>query len=257
LTSAAQHPWYLDFFTELPNALWRAAVPPDQTTAEVDFLERVALPIPGRVLDVACGSGRHALELARRGHRVTGVDVSVEAIEFARATARAQDLRPDLVVGDMARLTEVQLTPGYRLITCLGNAFGYLPHEQTVQFLADTRGLVDPGGSLVIDTGFAAESLLPGLQLEEEPVTFGGIEMISVNSYDPARSRYLTDMTVRRGTEQHRATAVQHVYTSAEIARMIMTAGYGSVEMYGDVDGSPYRWGSRRLLLVARAGAAS
>ncbi|HEY5879653.1 MAG TPA: hypothetical protein VIU11_12140, partial [Nakamurella sp.] len=166
----------------------------------------------------------------------------------------AQDLRLDLVVGDMARLTAVDLDPPFRLITCLGNAFGYLPHDQTVQFLAATRGLVEPVGFLVIDTGFVAESLLPDLRMEEEPVTIGGIEMISVNSYDPAQSRFLTDMTFRRGDEEHRATSVQHVYTSAEIARLIMDAGYGSVEMYGDVDGSPYRWGSRRLLLVARAG---
>ncbi len=253
MTSGPQQPWYTDFFTELPNELWRAAVPPQQTLGEVDFLERIGRPAGGSVLDVACGSGRHLLELARRGHPVRGIDLSTEAIGFARAAARAEDLPVDLMIGDMADLPAIDLAPPHSLITCLGNAFGYLPHAQTVRFLATTHGLLDAAGALIIDTGFVAESFLPGLHLQEEPMTIGGVEMTSVNSYDPVESRFLTEMTFRRGSEVHRGTSVQHVYTSAEMARLCRAAGYGDVELYGDVDGSPYRWGSSRLLLVARA----
>ena len=60
--------WYDDFFTELPNTFWRAAVPADVTASEIDFLVRATGLRPGqRVLDVCCGSGRHALPLARHG----------------------------------------------------------------------------------------------------------------------------------------------------------------------------------------------
>ncbi|MFC6094880.1 class I SAM-dependent methyltransferase [Saccharothrix lopnurensis] len=73
--------WYVDFFTELPNEFWRRAVPPEVTVEEIDFVEeRLGLAPGSLVLDVPCGSGRHSLELARRGHRVTGVDLSAEAI---------------------------------------------------------------------------------------------------------------------------------------------------------------------------------
>src|SRR5690242_14800743 len=69
LTRAPSSAWYADFFTELPNAFWRAAVPPHLTAAEVDFVAGMAGLRPGaRVLDVPCGSGRHALDLARRGY---------------------------------------------------------------------------------------------------------------------------------------------------------------------------------------------
>ncbi len=254
-TDAAAPPWYVELFTELPNALWRAAVPPALTAAEVDFLERIALPAGGAVLDVPCGSGRHALELARRGHHVCGVDVSVEAIDFARDAAAAAGLTVDLRVGDMAALDLRDAVAGlpFDLVACLGNAFGYLEHDDTRRFLAGVRSLTAPGGVIVIDTGFVAESFLPGLALEEEPMTIGGVEMISVNRYDTRSSRFITDMTFRRGSEEHRGTSVQHVYTAAEIARLVVDAGYPDIEMYGDVDGSPYRWGDRRLLLVGRA----
>ena len=244
-----QNPWYADFFTELPNAFWRAAVPPESTRAEVDFIVREAGLRPGsRVLDVACGSGRHALELARRGHQVTGVDVSAEAIGHARAAATAEGLTVDLRVGDMAQLPDVRADAAI----CMGNAFGYLEHAGTQGFLAAVGRIVAPGGALVVDTSFVAESLLPHLQLEEEPMTLGGIEAESVNEYDAATSRWLTHFTFRRGAEVHRGTSVQHVYTAAEIVRMVHAAGFTSTELYADPAGTPYRFGAHRLLLVAR-----
>jgi SAM-dependent methyltransferase len=242
--------WYDDFFTELPNAFWRAAVPAAATAAEIDFLVRTTgLRHGHRVLDVCCGSGRHVLPLARLGCRVTGVDVSAVAIEYARRAAADERLQVDLRVGDVRTLpTDVQAD----VAICMGNAFGYLDHVGTQEFLADLAGLVVPGGALVLDYSFVAESLLPGLALEEEPMTIGGIESTSVNTYDTAESRWLTETTFRRGDEVHRGTSVQHVYTSAEVTRLVTAAGFSDVERYGDADGSPYRLGSPRFLLVAR-----
>ncbi|GIH26277.1 methyltransferase [Acrocarpospora phusangensis] len=242
--------WYADFFTELPNAFWRAAVPEETTAAEVGFVARVAGLRPGsRVLDVPCGSGRHSLELARRGHRVTGLDVSAEAVAHARAAAAEQRLDLDLRRGDMR-----ELPAGVRAdaAICMGNAFGYLEHLGTRKFLADLAGLVVPGGALVLDYAFVAESLLPGLALEEPPMTIGGIEAVSVNEYDAVNGRWLTSFTFRRGDQEHRGTSVQHVYTAAEVVRLVTEAGFTTPELYGDADGTPFRLGSPRLLLVAR-----
>jgi SAM-dependent methyltransferase len=250
MTTDSLSAWYADFFTELPNAFWRAAVPAEATAAEVDFLQRATgLPAGGRVLDVACGSGRHALVLARRGYRVTGLDVSAEAIGFARAAAGAEGLELDLRVGDMRALpADVRAD----LAICMGNAFGYLDHEGTRAWLAELAGLVVPGGALVLDYAFAAESLLPGLDLEEEPMTIGGVEATQVNTYDAVEGRWLTEFTFRRGAEVHRGTSVQHVYTAAEVARLVRAAGFADVALFGDPDGAPYGLGSPRLLLVAR-----
>src|SRR5688572_11522661 len=178
--------WYTSFFTELPNAFWRAAVTTEYTTAEVDFLVRVAGLHPGsRVLDLPCGSGRHSLALAGRGCRVTGIDVSAEAVAFARAATDGID-GIDLRVGDMAAVpTDLRV----ELAICMGNSFGYLDHDGTRRFMADLATVVVPGGHLVLDYGFVAESLLPGLSIEEPPMTLGGIEAVSVNEYDAVNSR--------------------------------------------------------------------
>jgi SAM-dependent methyltransferase len=246
--------WYADFFTELPNAFWRAAIPPEATEAEVDLIVDVAdLPAGARVLDVPAGSGRHSLALARRGHPVLAVDVSAEAIAHLRAAAGAEGLPVDARCADMRdlRAAHGDTAPADAAI-CMGNSFGYLDHAGTVAFLGDLAALVRPGGTLVIDSGFVAESLLPGVALAEPPMTIGGVEATSVNEYDVAQSRWITRFTFRRGEQVHRGTSVQHVYTAAEIGRLVETAGFTDVRRYGGADGRPYALKDPRMILSAR-----
>ena len=64
------------------------------TVAEVDFvLELLELPAGASILDVGCGTGRHAVELARRGYAVTGLDLSSEMLRVAAEAADAAGVR--------------------------------------------------------------------------------------------------------------------------------------------------------------------
>jgi cyclopropane fatty-acyl-phospholipid synthase-like methyltransferase len=64
------HNWFETFFEGIVLDFWRAAMSPEQTRAEADFLEQQLALTPGAtVLDIPCGTGRHSLELARRGYR--------------------------------------------------------------------------------------------------------------------------------------------------------------------------------------------
>ncbi|HEX7302882.1 class I SAM-dependent methyltransferase [Lentzea sp.] len=232
--------WYTTFFTDLANGFWRGAVQPSQTTAEIDFVAGFA---PGlRVLDAPCGSGRHSIELARRGYTVTGLDISAEAIGFARSSAPSLDWR----LGDVASLGSMGLAADLAL--CMGNSFGYLSHAGSVRFLADMAAIAPV---LVLDYGCAAESLLPSLPGEIR-MSAGGVDMVAVNSYDVASGRLLIDFTFTDGSRVQRSRCEQHVYTAGELTRMLHGAGFGAVELYGDVDGSAFSLGSHRLLAVAR-----
>jgi SAM-dependent methyltransferase len=70
----------------------------------------------GRALEVGCGSGRQAVELARRGWEVTGVDYVTKAIEEAKARADAAGVEVRLVVGDVTRLAELELGGPFDLV---------------------------------------------------------------------------------------------------------------------------------------------
>ncbi|MCJ7771801.1 MAG: class I SAM-dependent methyltransferase, partial [Desulfobacterales bacterium] len=75
------------------------------TAAEVDFIEQVIDHDQSRrILDVGCGSGRHSLELSRRGYAVVGMDLSESMLERGRKIADAENLKVDFIQRDARRL---------------------------------------------------------------------------------------------------------------------------------------------------------
>ncbi len=123
------------------------------TLAEVDFLlEELAPPAGGWILDVGCGTGRHSLELARRGYRVTGVDIS----EGMLAQARAHPSDVEWVQCDVTRFEPTRV---YDAVICLcEGAFGLLgepeadAHEHDEAILRMVLRALKPGGSFMLTT---------------------------------------------------------------------------------------------------------
>jgi 2-polyprenyl-3-methyl-5-hydroxy-6-metoxy-1,4-benzoquinol methylase len=100
-----QNDWYRSFFHGVWLDVWRGVMTPEMTEADASFLETALRLEPGgRVLDVACGAGRHSLALARRGYAPTGIDLSEQSIAEARGEAAASDLGAEFLLGDMREL---------------------------------------------------------------------------------------------------------------------------------------------------------
>ncbi|MBL8796353.1 MAG: class I SAM-dependent methyltransferase, partial [Planctomycetia bacterium] len=97
--------WYKTFFTGVALDLWRAVAGPEMTKAEADFIEQCCRPpASASILDVPCGNGRLALELARRGYRLTGVDIAPENIAEARTLGAQASPPVEFVQDDMRQL---------------------------------------------------------------------------------------------------------------------------------------------------------
>ncbi|SHG25190.1 SAM-dependent methyltransferase [Streptoalloteichus hindustanus] len=252
MTTDPSPDWYTHFFTELPNEFWRRLTPEAATAAEVGFVERHLGLAPGsRVLDVPCGSGRHSMALAARGYRVSGVDISAEAVDHARRAAAEAGLTVDLTVADMRDLPR---DGEFDAVVCLGNSFGYLDPTSTRQFARSLAGAVRPGGGLVIDCGTAAESVLPSFDPSPRTLDAGGITVTATNSYDAEGSRLITRYHFADGTRELEVAAVHHVYTSAHLGEVLTEAGFTDITRYAGTDDQPYALGERRLLLTARRG---
>jgi SAM-dependent methyltransferase len=116
--------WYVSAFAETADMAWT-----DRTEAEVERAMRMLKPQGGeRVLDLACGSGRHSLELRRRGFEVVGVDISPELLEIARRDAEKEGLEASFVEAD---LRELDFEAEFDIVLSLNDgAIGYLETDE-------------------------------------------------------------------------------------------------------------------------------
>ena len=135
----------------------------------------------------------------------------------------------------------------------LGNAFGYLDYEGTLQFARGVAAALRPGGRWLIDTGIAAESILPTLKPEGE-FTLGGIHTKIANRYLAEQSCLETTFVFTRDGRTETRQNWSFVFTVAEIRRLLATAGLSVKALYGSSSGEPYQLGSGYLYVVAEKG---
>jgi glycine/sarcosine N-methyltransferase len=104
-----------------------------------------------RVLDAACGSGGHALALARWGYAATGADASSVMIALAERKAAAAGLVVPYFVADLARLPDAFAgAPPFDAVLCLGNSLPHLlTQDDLVAALRGMAGVLRPGGLLI------------------------------------------------------------------------------------------------------------
>jgi len=116
--------WARDFYAVLFVDLWLGATTEQQTHQEADFLEKVLrLTAGASIVDLACGGGRHCLELSARGYRLTGVDISPEFLAVARAAATERGLA---VTWEERAMHDLPWEAAFDGAICMGNSLGGL-----------------------------------------------------------------------------------------------------------------------------------
>ena len=125
--------WYEDFFRGMSCEVWEKAIPAEVTKEEVDFLlSEFNLQQGQHILDIPCGFGRHAIELAKRGFSVTGIDISQTFIQGLTKNINAERLDIKAIQGD---ILAVQLNEKFSGAVCLGNSFGYFKFDRMNLFV--------------------------------------------------------------------------------------------------------------------------
>ena len=193
------------------------------TVQEVDFLiELLGLPVGAKVLDVGCGPGRHSLELARRGFRAVGIDISERFVDIANQTANAEELTAEFHVQD-AKL--MQFKPEFDAAICLcEGAFGLAGSDEAhQQILHNTFGALKPGGQFVLSAinSYSAVQHKPSPELFD-PYTATSRDVETIHSPDGG-SREVTIWTT--------------TFTFRELKLLLERSGFQVDAGYGCVAG--------------------
>ena len=143
-----KRPWWEDIFSE---DLLRTMDQPKASfiQREVNFIEEsLGVEKGAVVLDLACGTGVHAVELASRGYSVVGFDLSLAMLARASDEAQERGQKLNFLQGDMREMAFEEMFDG---IYCWQTSFGYFDEEKNLDVLARAHRALRHGGMLLID----------------------------------------------------------------------------------------------------------
>ena len=215
---------------------------------EVDqILARLELPPGSAVLDLCCGVGRHSLELARRGFRVTGVDRNEKFLRQAGERATQAALPIELVTCDMRQFRRPD---AFDAAISYFTSFGYFEDE------ADHRRVVDnlyaslrPGGKVLMD--IMGKEVIARIFQPRGWEERGGIILLDerepIDHWRFIHSRWTFLKDGRR--EQYDLKI--RCFSAVEMEELLGAGGFARVSVFGDVNGAPYDHQAKRLVVVA------
>lgn len=238
--------WAYDLLSDRPIASECAQI--------ASILSDRGLPSGARLLDAGCGTGRHAVDLARRGYRVTGLDASADLVAVARQRAGAAGV--PFIIAD---LTALPAAPQYDAILCRG-VLNDLVDDQARRnaFQAFARAL-GRGGALVLDVREweATARRKTGEPVHERTVqtVHGPLTFRSETRLDHATRRLLIN-------ERHVLTSpsrptsadydfVMRCWTRDEVDALGAAAGFTALEYHASFDRASPVGSTDRLVVVA------
>lgn len=206
---------------------------------ETQFIERGMAQV--KVLDLACGTGKLALELAKAGHTVFGVDLSSEMIEVARA----KTVGIPNVSFDVQSMTKLEVAEKFDLVTCTFDSINYLLNPEDVQdvFLR-VASILDRGGLFIFDANTEQMYLKHHHGTHSKEIE--GDSFTIVLEYDQEKQIATTRFEFSDGVEIHH----QRAYSGQEIELMLQRAGFRILHTFSSLKGNDVGQESERIFFV-------
>jgi SAM-dependent methyltransferase len=237
------------YFDPRLTAVYDALNPPGRDTA---YHLALAGEAPRRILDIGCGTGALACELAARGHSVTGADPAPAMLAVAQN-------RPgfEAVTWIEAGAADLAVETRFDLIIMTGHAFQVLLTDEAIRAaLANLRQQLAPGGILAFETRNPLvrewETWTPDETRERVEVPGLGIVEVhnDIRAVDGSLVTYETHF--RFGPDDTVVTAdTLRFVGQTELAGFLAGAGFGSVTWFGDWDRLPFGPGSSEIIVEA------
>lgn len=202
-----------------------------------------------RILDAGCGMGRISVELAARGACVTGVDLIQPFLESAAETAALEQVSIEWLQADLRTFSRPAV---FDVAINMYTSFGYCKTiAEDAAILKNIALSLKKGGICILEmTGreIAVRDFIEGEWFERAGYTV--LTEFSVEgAWEGLKSRWI--LYNEQGLQADH-TFVQRLYSATELRVLMLSAGFHSVEIYGDFDRSPYNEKARTMILCGK-----
>nr|ABQ11273.1 putative methyltransferase [uncultured bacterium] len=218
-------------------------------SAEVDqMIALLGLKSGGAVLDLCSGIGRHSIEFARRGFKVTGVDRTTPYLDQARSSAAKENLKIEFVRSDMR---EFSRPAAFDAAINFFTAFGYFENPADDAKVARNLGdSLKPGGRLIVDT-MGKEVIARKFRERDWGTREDGAIVLEERRVLDGWKRLESRWTRIYGSERRSSTLLVRLYSGAELESLLREVGFREVDLYGSLSATPYDQNAERLVAVA------
>ncbi|GAA2076607.1 class I SAM-dependent methyltransferase [Actinomadura alba] len=213
---------------------------------EADFIWRLLELDPCmEVLDLGCGYGRIANQLAERGCRVTGLDTTSSFLDRARRDATTRGVTVTYVEGDMR---ELPWTERFDRVVSWFTSFGYFDDADNRRVLSEVVRAFKPGGRFMIEM-INRDWMMRRFQ-HASVVERDGDRIVDRHRWEPLTGRLVTERTMIRNGHTRDVQFFVRMFTFTELRDWLLDAGFTKVDGYDEI-GEQLGPESNRMIVVA------
>jgi len=250
--SALEKRWQEFFWSGFYSETWEFRIGPQRTQEEVEGVLRLLKPTPGsHILDWCGGEGRHSILLARMGLTVTLLDFAPNHVKKARQAAEAAGVKLNLVCADF-RETPLGIQADFA-VNLFTAGIGYLQEEDDLQALRSLHAALKPEALFLLDT-MNLFWLVKNYQPTGGSVSQDGSKRsLEQRKFDFWTNRnYSRVLYWEKGGKEEEQQLEHRIYSAAELVALLRRAGFEPLELYGDFDGRPLGFDTKRLIVVSK-----
>lgn len=255
--------WWETTFDKKYTITYVDATPYELTKKQVNFLQKnLKLKKGAKVLDLACGFGRHSIELAKRGYDVTGVDCSKHLIRLAREEAIKQNVKVTFIQEDIRRIA---FKNEFDAVINMFTSFGYFKNEKDHPLVlgkisqalkAKGKFLIDLNNSIrtvsiILKDGFRDKKNKLLTTIHKEKLSNGLIlTTVTQLNYKTMRWNMIRSWKEKGKTKSYKTSI--RLFFLPELGNLMKNNDLQIKKTFGNFNGTPFSLNSRRMIILAK-----
>lgn len=220
----------------------------ERTNKEIEFIEKeMMLNKSMKILDLACGYGRHTTKLAEKGYKITGIDNNIEFLKLAKEDSQKKNLKIKYIHKDMRTINYKEK---FDIVLLLFITFGYFSDEENLNILKNISNALNINGMLCFDIfnrDVFLKNLPPFMVIEKENNL-----MIDRCTFDSINGRYINKrIIIKDGVRKDKPFSIR-IYNFNEINQMLKEAGLIIHKVLGNWNSGKFTSESNRINIIAK-----